>query len=393
MRQQAIDGFCEIFGTTAEGLRVFFAPGRVNLIGEHTDYNGGHVLPCALNLGTYVAILPRDDKKVRLSSANFQPIVEVHLDSLNLDRAHGWANYPKIVAGLMKKAGDVKGFDMHIIGDLPNGAGLSSSASLNMATAFALNSVFNIGLSGIELAQLCQKTEALNGVNCGIMDPFASAMGKMNHAILLNCSTLEYSYVPLELGDYRIVIANTNKRRELADSSYNKRREECETALVDLRKVPGLEFLNDLCKLTPQEFDMHKNAIENRIIRGRAEHVVNENHRTQEAARYLSENNWTEASFLMQDSHRSLDDLYEVSCFELNELVYFGSMYGGNGNIPVVFGSRMTGAGFGGCTVNFVHNDFIEGFTEFVNKKYNFSTGRTADFYVVMPWDGANEVR
>ena len=390
MQQQLTEGFKKVFETDGDNLRLFFAPGRVNLIGEHIDYNGGLVLPCALDKGTYVAINQRDDDVIRLASSTFNPIVSISKNNLAFDPDHGWANYPKGVASCLIELGHkLTGFDMYIIGDLPNGAGLSSSASISMAVAVTLNNVFGLGISSIEMARLCQKAEFYNGVNCGIMDPFASAMGKKDHAILLDCNTLEYSHVPLTLGDYRIVIANTNKRRGLADSQYNERRRECEEALKDLKKVRDI---NALCDLSLEEFEKHKHIISDKVSCRRAEHAVYENHRTKKAAEYLTAGKWNELADTMIKSHESLRDLYEVSCNELDSLVRHAYAHGKIPGNPPIYGGRMTGAGFGGCTVNIVHKDYTDSFAEYVGGQYERDTNKKASFYVASPGDGAKEI-
>jgi len=399
MKQKLIDGFNKVFGdeskNSAADLRVFFAPGRVNLIGEHIDYNGGLVFPCALDIGTYVAVRRRDDDVIRLASADFEPLVTVAVDNLAFNPDHGWANYPKGVAFCLGEMGNrLTGFDMYFLGDLPNGAGLSSSASVSVATATALNGIFNLGIEPVELAKLCPKAEAYSGVNCGIMDPFASAMGKKDHAFLLNCTTMEYSYVPLNLGDYRIVIVNTNKRRGLADSKYNERQGECKQALADLQKVCNITAL---CDLTPEEFETHKSAIGEEIPRMRASHAIHENHRTKAAAKF-AENFTTHPSYMnefalaMNHSHDSLAKMYEVSCHELDVLVNAANSFHESSSSHPVMGSRMTGAGFGGCTVNIVHKDHIEAFSKYVGDTYQRETGLTASFYTAQPGDGAREI-
>ena len=390
MKQQLIDGFSKIYGDT-DGLKLFFAPGRVNLIGEHIDYNGGLVFPCALDMGAYVAIRRREDGVIRLASGSFEPMVTLDVSNLAYDDAHDWANYPKGVAFCFAEMGKkLTGFDMFLLSDLPGSAGLSSSASVCVAIATALNAVFEFGVAPVEIAKLCQKAEFYNGVNCGIMDQFASAMGKKDHAILLDCNTLEYSYVPFKLGDYRIVIANTNKRRGLADSKYNERRAECEKALADLKKACDIQAL---CDLTPDELEKHAGVIRGDIPRARAFHAVDENARTKAAARAFEEGDLKFAAALMHESHDSLTNLYEVSCAELDALVDAAGEYNLSCKpFTAVYGSRMTGAGFGGCTVNIVHKDHTKKFAEFVGEAYESETGLTADFYVAQPEDGAREI-
>jgi len=389
MRQQILENFSQVFGNEGGEPRVFFSPGRVNLIGEHIDYNGGLVMPCAINLGTYGAFRKRGDNIIKLVSGNFDTTSTFSLDELAYDKKHGWGNYPKGILSLLKEAGhELSGFEMFVYGNLPNGAGLSSSASLNTLVALALNSLFELDIDPVERAKLCQNAERLNGVNCGIMDPFACTMGKKDHAILLNCDTLEYQHIPLNLGDYRIIIANTNYRRGLADSKYNERRAECEQALADLQKVCGI---NELCELSPEDFEKHKDAIVDNIPRKRAEHAVYENFRTKEAARAMSEGKLEELLPLMRESHLSLRDLYEVTGKALDVLTAAAFNYGKH-NPGSVLGTRMTGAGFGGCTVNIVHKDFVDDFIQSVGRAYHSATGTEASFYVAEVADGASEM-
>jgi len=392
MQQQILNGFTKAFGAGSDkAVRIFFAPGRVNLIGEHIDYNGGLVLPCALDIGTYGAIRLRDDNTIRLVSGNFETSAVTSLDSLAHKKSHGWANYPKAVVTLLLEMGHpLSGFEMYIWGNLPSGAGLSSSASLNSMVAFALNEMFELNIDPIERIKLCQKAEVLNGVNCGIMDVFACTLGKKDHAILLDCNTLEYKYIPLNLGDYRILIGNTNRKRGLTDSKYNERVEECNQALADLQKVCSIKAL---CDLTPDAFDKHASAITDETNRRRAKHVVYENQRTKDAAKAMEDGKLEELFHLMIASHISLRDLYEVACWALDAMVQPAFLYGANpSDPPILLGTRMTGAGFGGCTVSLVHRQYIDDFIKHVGEEYRIKTGITADFYVAEPDDGVREI-
>ena len=384
MRQQVIDGFISVFGTKVGQPQTFFSPGRVNLIGEHIDYNGGLVMPCALNMGTYGAIRKRDDNLIKLVSGNFDSHILFSLDELNHNPKHGWGNYPKgVVAELIKAGHKVCGFEMYVIGNLPNGAGLSSSASLNTLVAMALNSVFELNIAPIDRVILCRMAERFCGVSCGIMDPFACTMGKKDNAILLDCNTLEYSYAPLNLGDYRILIANTNYKRGLADSKYNKRLAECEAALAELKTVCDISAI---CELSPQEFEKHKNVISNETNRKRAEHAVYENFRTKEAARSLKEGRLEDFAPLMIQSHLSLRNLYEVVGDALD------AMFEPSVEFGRILGTRMTGAGFGGCTVTIVHKDEAKDFIRHVSEAYLLKTGTHASFYIAEVADGAREI-
>jgi galactokinase len=384
--KKLIEEFKEKFG---EGeVRSFFAPGRVNLIGEHIDYNGGNVFPCALSFGTYGIVRPRTDKKVRMFSSNFSDlgIIEVSLDKLVYDSKDNWTNYPKGVIKMFKDEGHKieTGFDMLVFGNIPNGAGLSSSASVELLTSVILKGLYNVNIDMVPMVKLSQKAEnEFVGVNCGIMDQFAIGMGKKDRAILLDCDTLEYTYAPVELGDASIVIANTNVKRGLADSKYNERRGECERALTNLQTKLDIKSLGEL---TIAEFEENKHLIPNEIDRKRAKHAVYENQRTLKATQELENGNIEAFGQLINESHISLRDDYEVSCKELDTLVE--AAWEEKGTI----GARMTGAGFGGCTVNIVKNDAIEDFIKNVGKKYQEKTGLKADFYIASIGDGAREL-
>jgi len=388
--QSLYDGFDRAFEKGA-APQIFYAPGRVNLIGEHIDYNGGFVFPCALTLGCYVAIRQRDDGIVNLSSGNFNLSIKVDLNNLAFNPAHEWANYPKaVVVQLMEAGYTLGGFDMYVLGDLPNGAGLSSSASITVATCLAMDTLFSLGIDPVVRAKLCQQAENhYIGVNCGIMDPFASTMARKEYAILLNCASLEYTFAPLAMGEYSLVIANTNKRRGLADSKYNERRAECESALADMKKVCKI---NALCDLSPEEFDAHKSVIWGDIERKRATHAVYENARTKSAVDALNKGDLFAFGQMMNESHISLRDLYEVTGVELDSLVEAAWDFGLNKAGSVVVGSRMTGAGFGGCTVSIVRNDATDNFIKDVGLQYAKQTGLRADFYIAQTDAGVREI-
>lgn len=378
--------FQEVFGTPAE--KLFFAPGRVNLIGEHTDYNGGNVFPCAIDKGTYGLVSKRGDRKFRMYSENFASlgIMEFTLDELTNDKKHDWANYPKGVIKMFLEAGQKidAGFDILFSGNIPNGAGLSSSASIEMLTAIVLKDLFQLTIDPVEMAQLGKKTENLFiGVNSGIMDQFAVAMGKKDHAILLDCNTLKYDYVPVVLKDEVIVIANTNKRRGLADSKYNERRAECDEALAELQtKLP----IKALGELSIEDFEANKDLIKSPIRQKRAKHAVYENQRTLKAQKELSAGNLAEFGKLMNQSHISLRDDYEVTGVELDTLAALAWEQ------PGVVGSRMTGAGFGGCTVSIVKKDKVDDFIKNVGEAYKNKIGYAADFYIASVSEGAKKL-
>lgn len=369
--------------------RQFFAPGRINLIGEHIDYSGGHVFPCAITYGTTLWIKKRDDKTLRFFSKNFeeQGTIEVSLDSIEYDKADDWANYPKGVFRMLLDRGyhfDY-GLDLVYEGNIPNGAGLSSSASIEVVTGAMLNEVYGLGLSMVDIALISQKAEnEFVGVNCGIMDQFAVAMGKEDNAILLNTNTLEYEYIPVVLEDASIVIMNTNKRRGLADSQYNLRRAQCEKALELLQQEKNINYL---CDLSVDELESLKHLITDEEMYRRAYHAVSENERTLKASKVLQENDLVAFGKLMNESHVSLRDDYEVTGIELDTLVEAAW------NHPGTIGARVTGAGFGGCAIAIVENDHLNHFIEVVSQKYEKTIGYPADFYVASVGKGAHEVK
>ncbi len=386
MKQKMFEEFIKIYGSTPEEIHYYFSPGRVNLIGEHIDYNGGYVFPCALDMGTYLAVRKREDALVQFSTLNFDLKTEMDLmDPIEAIAQDGWSNYPKgIIKAFKELPVALKGMDFLYYGNIPNGSGLSSSASLEVVTAFALNDLFAAQLSLLDLVKISQRTEReFIGVNCGIMDQFAVAFGRENAAILLDCNTLEYTYAPLILGDYKIVICNTQKQRGLGDSKYNQRRGECEYALSRLNTSLNL---TNLCELTPQTYEQHKALIDDSTARDRATHAIYENARVKEATLALSENDLLAFGKLMNASHDSLRDLYEVSCEELDVMVEEAL------KIEGTIGARMTGAGFGGCTVNIVKQDAIENFVENVSKNYFERTGLTAEIYIATVGDGVKKI-
>lgn len=378
MKDKLLQKFNEIFGDAGE-TQVYFAPGRVNLIGEHTDYNGGHVFPCALTIGTYAAVRKREDRTLRFYSMNFEHlgVITSGLDELTYKKEDDWSNYPKGVIWALKQRGYVinEGLDIVYFGNIPNSSGLSSSASLEVLTGYIIRELFGFNLYMIELALISQFAEnKFIGVNCGIMDQFAVAMGKKDNAIFLDTSNLACEYAPIKLENAKIVIASSNKKRGLGDSKYNERRSECEEALKELQTVLNIETLGDLSE---EEFEAHKNAIADPVRVRRAKHAVYENQRTIKAVKSLKENDIAEFGRLMNASHVSLRDDYEVTGIELDTLVETAWEQKG------VIGSRMTGAGFGGCTVSIVENDHVQDFIDQVGKTYEVKIGYKADFYVV----------
>lgn len=384
MKQKVLQKFEEIFGGEGE-IRTYFSPGRVNLIGEHTDYNGGHVFPCALTIGTYAAARKRDDNKARFFSMNFEElgVVETDLKHLKNQKEDGWTNYPKGVVWAFQEKGYTipSGFDMVLFGNIPNGSGLSSSASVEVAMGVILKDLFGLSVSMTEISLISQYAENnFNGVNCGIMDQFAIAMGKKDHAIFLDTADLSFEYAPIQLEDAKIIIACSNKKRGLGDSKYNERRRECELALEELKKRLPIQSLGEL---TEEEFEVNKDCIMDPVRQKRAKHAVYENQRTIHAAEALKAGDLEHFGKLMNESHCSLRDDYEVTGIELDTLVE--NAWRQNG----VIGSRMTGAGFGGCTVSVVRNDNVEAFIKNVGEAYHDKIGYAADFYVVEIGDGA----
>ncbi len=383
MKETVLKKFSEVFGD-AEGVKVFFAPGRVNLIGEHTDYNGGHVFPCALTIGTYGAARVREDKKLRFYSMNFEQkgVIESSIEDLKPEKEADWTNYPKGVMWAFGEKGFQipQGMDILLNGNIPNGSGLSSSASVEVLTGAILREFFGFQVSNQDLALIGQYAEnKFNGVNCGIMDQFAIAMGKKDHAIFLDTADLSYTYAPLKLDGAKVVIACSNKKRGLGDSKYNERRRECEIALGELQKVVQIGSLGEL---TEEQFEEYKHAIKDEVRVKRAKHAVYENQRTLQAVAALKENDVALFGQLMNASHVSLRDDYEVTGVELDTLVEEAW------KVPGVIGSRMTGAGFGGCTVSIVQEDAIDSFVKQVGEAYQAKIGYAADFYVVEIGDG-----
>ena len=378
MRETVLQEFGKVFGST-EGARVYFAPGRVNMIGEHTDYNGGHVFPCALTIGTYGVARIRKDNRLRFYSMNFEKlgIVESSLEDLKPYPEADWTNYPKGVMWAFGERGMKMtcGMELLLFGTIPNGSGLSSSASVEVLTGAILRECFGFDVTNQDLALIGQFSEnRFNGVNCGIMDQFAIAMGREGNAIFLDTADLSYEYAPIRLEDAKIVIACSNKKRGLGDSKYNERRSECETALAELQKVVDIRSLGELDE---EAFERCQSAIQDPVCRKRARHAVYENRRTMKAVQALKENDVEQFGRLMNASHVSLRDDYEGTGIEQGTLVEEAWKQ------PGVIGSRMTGAGFGGCTVSIVKTEHIDAFIRNVGEAYLAKIGYAADFYVV----------
>ncbi len=385
--------FCEIYGGSEEDLRVFSGPGRVNLIGEHIDYCGGYVFPAALSLDSTVVARVNGDNVLRLAATDLPDRVAVKLDELESAKTLRWGNYQAGVAYFLQNAGyKLVGVDMLFHDTVPLGSGLSSSAAIELATAISLVTLGNEAhgitkpVDMVELAVLGQKTEnEFCGVSCGIMDQFASAMGKKDHAILLDCATLKYEYLPLKLDGCKIVLGNTKKKRSLGESKYNERVSECAEGLRILQQyLPGK---NNLCAVTPVEFEQYKDKIKNEVVRKRVTHVIYENDRVLKAVDALKKNDIKELGRLLIEANDSIRDLYEVTGKELDTMTAEAIKVEG------VIGARMTGAGFGGCTVNIVPEDKVQLFIEQVGRNYREQTGITPEFYVSEIGDGAREIK
>ena len=387
IQQDVLAKFKELYGDEGD-IRVYFAPGRVNLIGEHTDYNGGHVFPCALTIGTYMAVRKRADRKVNFYSMNFEElgIIECSLDNMTPKEDGEWTNYPMGVMWAFDGRGMKMdcGLDLALFGNIPNGSGLSSSASLEVVTGYMLKDMYGFDVTNVDLAKIGQYSENnFNGCNCGIMDQFASAMGKANNAIFLDCNTLEYEYAPITLDGAKIVVTNSMVKHSLVTSAYNDRRNESSQALKDLQQVCGIESLGEL---TEEEFDKYASSIKDEIDRSRGKHAVYENQRTIKAVEALKNNDLETFGKLMNASHVSLRDDYETSCEEVDVLVEEAWKIDG------VIGSRITGGGFGGCTVSIVKDEAIDTFKEKLTAAYQEKVGKTPEFYVVSIGDGPSRL-
>ncbi len=379
--------FINVFGYESR-IEIFFSPSRVNLIGEHVDYNGGKVFPCALTMGTYGCVVKRDDRIIRMYSENFPEvgIIEMSIKGLKYEKDHDWTNYVKgVVLEFDKRYRVEHGFDLYICGNIPNGAGLSSSASLELLISVIMKDFTKADISMLDMVTMSQKVEnEFIGVNCGIMDQFAIGMGKVDKAILLDTNTLKYEYVNAKLEGYKILIGNTNKRRELVDSKYNERRSECETGLEILKKYKAI---NALCELSNEEFDKISCYIENEVIRKRVRHAVSENERTKAAVDALNRNDLVTFGELLIESHKSLRDDYEVTGIELDTLVELLNME------KSIVGARMTGAGFGGCVVAIVKDFDVNGIKNRVSNAYEEAIGYPPTFYVVEVGEGSRKLQ
>ncbi len=386
IEEKILNGFKSVFGSEGD-IRGYVAPGRVNLIGEHIDYNGGHVFPCALTVGNYAVVRERTDRKIRFYSANYKKggIYETSLDDLVYSKEAFWTNYPKGVMWTFEKNGYKldHGFDIYIFGNIP-GSGLSSSAAMEVVIAVMLRDFYHFDVDGIEISKMTQYSENnFNNMNCGIMDQFASAMGKKDMAILLDCATLKYEYIPLILKGYKIVVINSNKPHSLASSHYNDRRKECEYALKCIKKCKNI---NNLCELSPKEFADLSNCINDSTCKSRAFFAVNEENRTKLAVEALKNNNIELFGQLINESGDGLRYDYDATCFEIDALVDAARKQKG------CVGSRETGGGWGGNTISIVKDEYVEEFKKNVAEEYKAKTGLTAGIHELEVGDGGRRI-
>jgi galactokinase len=379
MEKHLLKEFERIYNQNATG--AYFAPGRVNLIGEHIDYNGGLVMPCAITLGTYLLVVPNNEGLFRFRSLNFEQQHNVALQPSYHKVGRDWFNYPLgVIDCFLQDGHQLQGLDMLFYGNIPIGSGLSSSASIEVVTAFAFNELFNAGYSKLELVKIAKSVENnFIGLNSGIMDQFAVVFGARNKAIMLNCDTLEYEMVANNLEDHVLAIIDTNKARKLSGSKYNERVLECQQALAVLKKEIAINYL---CEIDVATFHQHKNLITDKILRNRAQHVVEENGRVKQASKALAYNNLVEFGRLMYASHDSLRDLYEVSGTELNTIVDYARAQ------TFVMGARMTGGGFGGCAIALVKKDAFDRFRNELSAFYIDKIGYQPSIYQSVAGDG-----
>ncbi len=382
---ELIKDFVKLYGESNEKIRMFMSPARINIIGEHTDYNGGYVFPCALDFGTYGVCRKRNDNKIKLNSKLFDNMVEISLDELEYVKEHNWANYVKgVICEFIEKGYKIGGFELLIDSDMPLSSGLSSSASLEVLVSKILSSLFELNVSGVDMALMSQSAENnYMGMKCGIMDQFIIANGEEQKAMLLKCDDLEYKQYNLELGDYKIVICNTKKPRNLIESKYNERLEECGKALEVLQQHIDVSCL---AEVSESQFEQYKDKIVDKVIRNRAEHVVFETKRTLDASKAMENGDLKSLGEYITQSHNSLRDLYEVTGLELDTIVELASKQKG------VLGARMTGAGFGGCAISLVHKDNIDEFIINIGQDYFVKTNLKAEFYIANVGNGVKEI-
>ena len=377
--------FIDRFEDSSKPMHGFYAPGRVNLIGDHTDHCGGLVFPCAIDKGTTLLIRRRDDDQVKLASMNFELMASLKPEELSQKYGDNWINYVLGVIDQFRKRGvETKGFECLFSGNIPNGGGLSSSASLEVVTAFALNRIFDANFSDLELVKIALAAEnEFVGVNCGIMDQYAIAMAQKDYAMMLDCNTLECEQTPLIMDGYRIVIVNSNQRRDLLDSKYNERFQECQTATSEMRDKLNIKQLADI---TPSQLAENLNSFSSETLAKRTKHVVNEHHRVKQAVTALKANDLALFGKLMNESHESMSKDFEASTSIIDKLIEISI------NTEGVIGARMTGGGFGGCTVNIVAETEVDAFIESAGNRYHDACGLTADFYPTESDNGMREL-
>ncbi|WP_316767000.1 galactokinase [Pedobacter frigiditerrae] len=383
MKDQLVDKFLEKYNQ--QPTASYFAPGRVNLIGEHIDYNGGLVMPCAITAGTWLLLAPNNDNVIRFSSVNFEGDKTIEIQKSYTKNGNDWYNYPLGVFHELQQFDWLSGgLDLLYFGNIPIGSGLSSSASIEILTAYALNDYYNLGHDKLELVKLSKRVENIFiGLNSGIMDQFSVAFGEANKAIVLNCDSLKYKIVDCDLGDYVLAIINTNKARKLEESKYNERYEECQTALKTLQTAINI---NNLCELTAEKFALHSHLITDETVLKRTTHVVKENDRVHLAAKALNAGQLEEFGRLMYASHQSLRELYEVSGKELDAVIDFCKDY------EHVIGARMTGAGFGGCAIALLKKGQEEDFAKKLTDYYVDKVGYPAAIYVHQIGNGVGRI-
>ena len=372
-------------GTGTSTVHHFYAPGRVNLIGEYTDFNGGLVLPCGIDRGIHLLIRQTTGHHAEFASGNLPYTARIDLKQTLARNGKEWTNYPVgVLQEFVKNGCELDGMQLYFYGDLPDGAGLSSSAAIEVVTAYAINTLYSLQQSKIDLALLSQQAEInFNDVQCGIMDQFAVAMARADHAIALNCDTLEYTHVPLDLGDYQLLISHTGQRRELADGAYNERVKECNAAVALLKPLTGATCLADI---SPEALETHGHILSDQLIRRRATHVITEHNRVKMADERLRNNDLTGFGTLMVESHQSLRDNFNVSSGPLDTMVDLALASDG------VLGSRMTGAGFGGCTITLIHKDAIDNMIERITPVYVRKTQLQPAFYITSAAAGVREM-
>ncbi len=383
------EDFVKQYGGSADNVRIFSSPARINIIGEHIDYNGGKVFPAAIDRYLYVAIRARQDSKVTYNDLKFPGTFSFDINGeFAYSKENGYANYLNGILSILKRRGYVipTGFDVLLVSNVPPAGGISSSSALECGFAWAVSELFGLGVSRRDIALIGQQSEhEFMGVNCGIMDQYIIATGKKDTAELLDCAKIEHEYVPLQLGDYRFVVMNTRKKRQLADSKYNERRSQCEAALKILQDK-GVDAA-DLCSISPAKWEAVYHFIQDGILQKRARHCIYENQRVIDAVDALKAGNLPRLGKLLNDSHASLKTDYEVTGIELDTLAETAQRQDG------CLGARMTGAGFGGCAIALVHKDKLDGFISKVQEAYTEKIGYEAGFFSCSSGDGVAEIK